>query len=81
MHEILNDPVDVTVNFCERRVRPTLVHWGGRAYKMERVNLVHGIREGAKRIFYFSVSDDTNFMKLRLDTETLEWRLVEVYSE
>ena len=48
---------------------------------MQNVNLVHGAREGDKRIFYFSISDQTNFMKLRLDTETLEWRLVELYTD
>lgn len=81
MHEILNDPVDVTVTFRGRRVHPTTVTWGGRTYAMDHVNLVHSVREGTKRIFYFSLSDATNFMKLRLDTELLEWRLVEMYTE
>ncbi|MCR4311883.1 MAG: hypothetical protein NUV56_01230 [Candidatus Uhrbacteria bacterium] len=81
MHEILNDPVEVVVDFCGKRVRPTTVRWGGQTYAIERVNLVHGVREGTKRIYYFSVSDKTNFMKLRLDTEMLEWRLVEIYTE
>lgn len=48
---------------------------------MEKVNLIHSTNEGETRIFYFSVSDKTTFMKLRLDTQNLEWRLVEVYSE
>lgn len=81
MHEYLNDPVEVTVDFFGRRVRPREVSWGNRRYPLTRVNLVHGAREGAKRIFYFSVSDSANFMKLRFDTETLEWRLVEVYAD
>ena len=81
MHELLNDPVEVTVDFQGRRVRPTSVRWAGRSYPMQRLNMVHTAREGQKRIYYFSVSDAANFMKLRLDTETLEWRLVEVYTE
>lgn len=81
MHELLNDPVEVQVDFQGRRVRPTHVRWGGRTYAMQRVNMVHTTREGTKCIYYFSVSDTANFMKLRLDTETLEWRLVEIYSE
>jgi len=80
MHEYLNDPVDVDVAFAGRKVRPSMVRWGKREYSISKINLVHGAREGAKRIFYFSVSNAANFMKLRLDTETLEWRLVEVYS-
>ncbi len=81
MHQFLNDPVEVTVDFFGRRVRPREVKWGNHAYPVPRVNLVNGAREGLKRIFYFSVSDNTNFMKLRFDTETLEWRLVELYTD
>lgn len=81
MHQFLNDPVEVTVDFFGRRVRPREVRWGNNSYPVPRVNLVHGAREGVKRIFYFSVSDNTNFMKLRFDTETLEWRLVELYTD
>jgi hypothetical protein len=80
MHEFLNDPVDVAVDFSGLKVRPQRVRWGNHTYDIQKTNLVHGAREGTKRIFYFSVSDDANFMKLRLDTETLEWRLVEVYA-
>ena len=81
MHQILNDHIDVLVDFSGKRARPRRVRWDNRVYEMERVNLVHTAREGEKRIYYFSVSDHANFMKLRLDTETLEWRLVEIYSE
>jgi hypothetical protein len=80
MHEFLNDPIDVAVDFSGLKVRPQKVRWGSKTYDIQKTNLVHGAREGQKRIFYFSVSDSANFMKLRLDTETLEWRLVEVYS-
>ena len=81
MHEIVNDPIDVTVTFQGLRVRPTRVHWNGRDYAIKHVNLVHSTQEGLKRIYYFSVSDQCNFMKLRLDTGALEWRIVEFYSE
>lgn len=80
MHEYLNDPVEVTVDFSGRRVRPKEVRWSNHTYPLKSVNLVHGAREGIKRIFYFSVSDQANFMKLRFDTESLEWRLVELYT-
>lgn len=81
MHEVLNDPVDVVVAFSDNRVRPKKIRWDGREYKIKQVNLIHTASEGAKRLFFFSVSDDTNFFKLRLDTETLDWRLVELYTE
>lgn len=80
MHEYVNDPVDVSVNFTGRRIEPKRVRWGRNTYEIEKTNLVHSTREGNKRVMYFSISDAANFMKLRLDTETLEWRIVEVYA-
>ncbi|HAP66090.1 MAG: hypothetical protein UU40_C0007G0042 [Candidatus Uhrbacteria bacterium GW2011_GWD2_41_121] len=81
MHEYLNDPIDVTVDFIDSRVRPRSVCWDNRVYAMKNVNLVHSTNEEGQHIFYFSVSDDTNFMKLRLNTKNLEWRLVELYTD
>ncbi len=81
MHQFLNDPIDVLVEFNNRRVKPRRVRWDNRVYDTINLNLVHSAREGDKKIFYFSVSDTANFMKLRLDTETLQWRLVELYTD
>jgi hypothetical protein len=76
----MNDPIDVAVEFSDRKVKPKKMRWGTKIYDFNAVNLVHTAREGQKRIYYFSVSDRANFMKLKLDTDTLEWRLVEVYT-
>ncbi len=76
----MNEPIDVSVDFKGKKVRPTSLRWGTKVYAIQKVNLVHGTREGQKRIFYFSVSNQDNALKLKLDTETLEWRLVEVYA-
>lgn len=81
MHEILNDPIDVTVTFSGHRIFPQMIVWNKKQYKIKRVNLVHSTYEGSKRIFYFSVSDLTNFFKLKLDPDFLEWTLVELYTE
>lgn len=81
MHELLNDPVDVVVSFKDHRVSPRSIRWNERDYKIETVNLVHTAREGEKRVFYFSVSDLSNYFKLKLDPEFLEWRLVEMYTD
>lgn len=81
MHEILNDPIDVIVSFYKNRVIPKRIKWNGKTYEIKNVNLVHTAREGAKRVFYFSVSDAENYFKLKLDPECLEWRLVELYTD
>ena len=80
MHEVLHDAVDVLATFSDRHVKPLHMRWNDRNYSIKNVNLVHTAREGQKKIFYFSVSDIANFFKLRLDSETLEWHLVEVYT-
>ena len=81
MHELLNDPVDVVASFKNNRVFPRAMCWNQKNYKIDTVNLVHTAREGHKRVFYFSVSDLSNYFKLKLDPESLEWRLVELYSD
>lgn len=81
MHELLNDPIDVMVAFKDNRVLPKAMRWNQRDYKIKNVNLVHTAREGAKRVFFFSVSDADNYFKLKLDPTSLEWRLVELYTD
>lgn len=81
MHELLNEPVDVLVEFSDKRVKPKILRWQGKHYPIQSVNLIHGAREGRIMLFYFSVSSDTIFFKLRLHSETLEWRIVEIYCD
>lgn len=78
---MINDPVDMVVAFEANRVVPRAMRWNRRVYTIKNVNLVHSTHEGNKRVFYFSVSDLTNYFKLKLDPEMLEWRLVEMYAD
>ncbi|OGL73504.1 hypothetical protein A3F28_01860 [Candidatus Uhrbacteria bacterium RIFCSPHIGHO2_12_FULL_57_11] len=78
---IANDPISVLVAFRGGTVKPWKFRWGNRMFEVKRVNLIHGSREGRSRVFTFSCSDDANFWKLRFDTESLEWRLVEYATE
>lgn len=80
MHETLDDPVDVIVAFKNNRVLPRRLQWNGNTYDIETINMVHTVREGKHRVFYFSVSDKANNFKLRLDPQHLEWRLIELYT-
>lgn len=81
MHEIINEPVDVIATFGDNRIIPTRMRWNCRDYHITSVNLVRLVREGIKRVFYFSVSDLTTYFKLKLDPDALEWHLVETYRE
>ncbi|MDD4995384.1 MAG: hypothetical protein PHW53_02910 [Patescibacteria group bacterium] len=81
MYDLVDEPVDVLVAFRNNRAMPWLMKWNGKKYDIKQVNLIHSVREGSKKIFYFSVSDPLNYFKLKFDTETLEWRLVEIYTD
>lgn len=72
-----SDPIDILVSFSRNRVIPHHFRAGGRVYNIKQVNLVHASREGRTKVFTFSVSDDTNFWKLRFNTDDLSWRLIE----
>lgn len=80
-HQKYNDPVDVLASFCGTKAVPHALKWNRRRYNIDKVNLVHVAQEGRGKVFYFSVSDKLNFFKLRFDTNNLEWRLLELYSE
>jgi hypothetical protein len=57
---------------------PKWVKWKDRIHKIEKVGLHHSFREGRVLYHIFSVSTKTLCMKLRLDTETLNWKLLEI---
>ena len=83
MYDHINETVEVLVDFRWPRVKPTLIRWNNRNYPIESVNFVHNAKEGTTRMFYFTVSDtgQANTFKLRFNTESLEWRLLEIYSD
>jgi hypothetical protein len=81
MHELVNDPIDVIATFKGKKAEPKVIRWNHRRYKITSIDFKHSIIEGEKRMHYFSVSDASNYMKIRLDTETLQWRILEIYHE
>lgn len=67
------EPIEVIVTFGKAGVFPRIIKWGKHRYKILQVNLVHAIKEGAVRIYFFSVSDEANAWKLGFNTESLRW--------
>lgn len=72
--------VEVIAQFNEQGLVPRIIRWGNHRYKIDRVNLVHPIKEGAVRIYFFSVSDGTNSWKLGFNTDTLKWWVEDFYT-
>lgn len=57
---------------------PKWVKWKGRVHKIERLGFHHTYREGKILYHIFSVTTETLFMRLVLDTDTLSWKLTDV---
>lgn len=93
MFERVDEPVEVLVGFKQQshsgkgssksstRVLPYLLSWRGSRYKLDIMGLHHPARKGINRIHFFEFTSGNTKFKLELDSETLEWRLVEVYYE
>ena len=87
----LNEPIQVLVDFRPSvhlgvkrgpvKAIPRAFIWKNRRYLIQSLNLVHQEKQGDAILYYFSVSTDTNTYKLVFHNLTLEWRLVEIWSE
>jgi hypothetical protein len=70
--------VDLLSNHIKKRVYPWVVHWRGIRYLITKVGFHHMVREGRIVMHIFSVTDGNTFFKLKFNTETLGWRLLEI---
>lgn len=81
MHEVLNEPISILVNFNGEKVMPLIFKWRHKKYKVEKLNLVHKKKDGEHTIYYFNVTDKTNYFKLSFSTKDLTWKIEELYWE
>lgn len=81
MHEQINENIEVFVRFRSGQVLPEAFRYGGRVYRVEKLNMVHKERSGSDMIYYFSVSDKANFFRLAFFTRDLSWRLQEIFND
>ena len=81
MLEKLNESIQVQVQFNGQTVAPQFFKWRSKTYRIEKINMVHKERDGNDKIYYFSVSDSTNFFRLAFFTRDLSWRIQELYYE
>jgi len=75
------ESIEVIATFGEKGLFPRVIKTGQHVYKILTVNLVHAIKDGAVRIYFFSVSDGTNSWKLGFNTETLKWWVEDFFQE
>jgi len=70
--------VDLLSNHLTKRNYPWVIHWRGNRYMTVKVGLHHIVREGRTLYHLFHVTDGNTYFKLRFNTETLGWRLLEI---
>lgn len=80
MAELINESVSVDFisNHLTKTAYPWMIHWHGRRYHITKVGLHYIEHDGRTLIHVYSVTDGTSYFKLRFDTETLGWKLVEI---
>ena len=75
------EPIEVIATFGATGVFPRVIKMGQRVYKILTVNLVHAIKDGSVRVYFFSVSDGANSWKLGFNTETLKWWIEDFFQD
>lgn len=80
MIEKINERIDCICIYkkAPASVIPYKIRWNGREYLIAKIGYHHKRREGRYIYHIFSVSSDTLFFKLKLDTQTLYWYVEEV---
>jgi hypothetical protein len=80
MPEAINESVSVGLlsNHIKGSAAPSILYWHGRRYTLSVVGLHHIDRSGRTLLHIFSMTDGTTFFKLQFDTDSLQWKLLEV---
>lgn len=77
MNEKIDEPI--TVNLDHNSL-PSSVIWKNRFYEITKIGFHHKYKIGQTIIHVFSVTTDSLFLRLELDSSNLLWRLKEAVS-
>jgi hypothetical protein len=80
MTEPINEKVSVSMYYdrLQGTVMPYLMRWQGRLFKPNKLGYHHKTYEGRTLVHYFHVSNGSMAFRLKLNTDSLIWTLVEV---
>lgn len=77
----INEDVEVIAFFGKNRTIPYIVRWGGRQFKVQKINLTHQTWEGQTKLFFFNATCEGASLKLRFNTAGLSWHLEQIWTE
>ncbi|OGK08795.1 hypothetical protein A2767_02700 [Candidatus Roizmanbacteria bacterium RIFCSPHIGHO2_01_FULL_35_10] len=80
MHEFINEKISVVTVYdrIKGTVIPKRIKWQGRIYDITKLSYYKPERVGRNIVHTFHVSNEAMDFKLRLDSYTLHWTLIEV---
>jgi hypothetical protein len=81
MFEQINEPIEVLCAYVKGKALPLFFRWNNKRFKIDKVNLVHSVRRGRDKMYFYSVSNQENYYKLCFDTEKNNWSLSESYAD
>ncbi|MBI1862707.1 hypothetical protein HYS00_01160 [Candidatus Microgenomates bacterium] len=83
MQDIFEEPVSAlfSYNAKTQAIMPRKMVWKGREYTFTKLGYHHTVRIGRILNHIFHVTDGTNDYRLRVNTETLEVVLEDVYHD
>lgn len=73
--ERIDEPIRVVASFADGRVRPLSFRWGGRDYRVRRVNAHWTDRDADAPRLHFSVQVGEETYYLHFETAEACWRL------
>jgi hypothetical protein len=78
--ESINEPIDVLASFRLSKggsalVKPEVINWGGRRYKVDQLGLRYPTRAGQRTVHVFTVLCAETAMELEFDSHDLTWKL------
>lgn len=79
-YEYIHQPITVKGVFDSKMLKLESFIWNNHIYKVKEHCLISKASKGITPIWLYSVMTDDGSYKLRLDTDTLNWWLEEVYT-
>jgi hypothetical protein len=81
VHETIDEPVRAVVVFTGKRMMLRAFSWNNRTYGVDKIHMVHRVRDGAEWLYFYAVTSGATSYRLCFSTGVLQWRLVDLYTD
>ncbi|MEK6727055.1 MAG: hypothetical protein AABY28_00060 [Candidatus Omnitrophota bacterium] len=73
--EELNEKIEVLARFVNGKVKPEILIWKNREYRIKKITYSWQERQGLEIISYFSVDTDPNLYQISFNNTSFRWQL------